>query len=116
MPPPVVADLEGRLQADRLLLTWSLPADAQHQEPELSGFNLYRARTALSETPCGDCPKVFERSARIDFAPADTSASEKLCWRYEVALESGFHHNFKLRTVLADGREGPDSNLVELDH
>jgi hypothetical protein len=116
IPPPAVADLAGHLQEDHLVLTWSLAADAAQRDPEPAGFNLYRARRALSEAACDNCPKIFEASARIAFAPADTSVAGKLHWRYEVPLEKGFHYIFKLRTVLADGQEGPDSNLVELDH
>jgi hypothetical protein len=115
-PPPAVMDLSGQLQENHLILTWSLAADALPKKGELDGFNLYRARSELSEAACRDCPKVFEQSARIAFAGADTSGPGKLRFRHEVFLESGFHHVLKLRAVLADGRLGPDSNLVEIDH
>jgi hypothetical protein len=115
-PPPAVTDLGFQLQGHRLVLTWSLPSVESNVAPQPEGFILYRARSEVSAVACSNCPKIFTPITRVAFGVTDAADAWRMRWRCETPLENGFHYTFKLRTVLAGGRQGPDSNLVELDH
>ncbi|MGD8960837.1 MAG: hypothetical protein PVI27_13405, partial [Desulfobacteraceae bacterium] len=50
VPPPPVTDLQGRVAEDRAILTWTPPGRASRRVMAVTGFRVYRARSALSQS------------------------------------------------------------------
>jgi hypothetical protein len=109
VPPPPVTDLQGRVAEDRAILTWTPPGRASRRVMAVTGFRVYRARSALSQSACENCPLVFEQAAEL--TPGSPAGSPM---RFSEVLQPGYRYTYKV-VGYGDGDDRfEDSNLVEL--
>lgn len=107
VPPPSVADLQGQIEEDRALLTWTAPARASRRVLEVTGFRVYRARTPLSENGCENCPLTFEKAAELNVGGQPRMS-------FSEVLQPGYRYTYKVVGYGAGDNRFEDSNLVEL--
>ena len=115
VPPPVVKDLDVRLEESIAVLTWPVPDSVSKgtgpaTANAVAGFYVYYIKTAVEgEYRCPNCPVQFERMADV---PADAGTSTA----FEMALEKGFHHAFSVSCYTETGEEGDRSDAVTLTY
>jgi hypothetical protein len=116
VPPPVVKNLDVRLEESIAVLTWPVPDSvSKGTEPDtenaVAGFYVYYIKTAVEgEYRCPNCPVQFERMADVPAPVAGTSMA------FEMPLEKGFHHAFAVSCYTETGEEGNRSDAVTLTY
>ncbi len=111
--PPVVRDLSKIIKEDRLRLNWSLTADSFRTGGVVAAFNLYRARQKLADGSCPRCPVLFEQIAKISASQTAPQKDQFDSYFYDDTIEKGYRYFYKVTVLMADGRTGNDSNIVE---
>ncbi len=107
--PQAVKDLRHRLSGSNLELTWSIPEKGSRQHADVTGFKVYAAKIALSESDCETCPLKFKAVADI---PIQKTAEQNQL-TFSDTLESGYRYVFMVRGYIVNGLISEDSNYVE---
>ena len=76
----------------------------------MSGFYVYRSKTAVSEPECKDCPVLFTRLTDI---PITGRVGEEKTFSYTEILEKGYRYIYKVTVYSKFGLVSSDSNYVE---
>lgn len=102
--PPTVRDLKYQVRGDKLVLSWTLPKAETAQDNKIASALVYRLKQPLGKQDCPDCPRIFERVARL--------AARSGIMTYTDRITPGFQYYYKI--ILSDGgnRSGQDSNIV----
>jgi len=113
-PIPAVNDLNGHRQADRVVLSWHLPAGLNHRTVPLEGFRVYRSKQPLDMERCQGCPLIFERVAFIPFDGTQTNGPGTAPIQYAETIEKGHRYIYKVVGLRSKAAESGSSNLVEI--
>lgn len=111
--PPEIGDLKGDLYGNTLALSWSIAAKSFDAHLKMKGFYLYQAVIPSSQSACSNCPKTFERIARISLFPNKKLPDGKRQWTYQLPLTLGVTYAFKVNIIFTD-HLGVDSNILEI--
>ncbi len=106
--PASVTDLQGKLEGDTLILTWTVP----EKSSGVSGFIVYKSTLAVSEPECPTCPILFERVIDIPVLEKDPSDTENRVMTHSEVLQRGFRYVYKVNPYMEGGRIGSDSNTI----
>jgi len=110
-PVPAVSDLTYRIDGNIMTLTWTIP-EAKGKEA-FDGFIVYRYQRPDSDSPCKNCPKLFQQVANIEI---DTSDYENRNMDYREEIIKGFVYTYKVVLFTKDGASGTDSNHVDFNY
>jgi len=116
IPLPVVTDLQATVDGQTVTLTWRIPRRDGRPDPMVAGFFLYRAKIALAEADCVDCPVPFKRLADMAVSAAAPKEADAPEMTYTETLEKGFRYIYKVAIYTTEKAVGPDSNLADLIH
>jgi hypothetical protein len=114
MPPPTVKDLQGRVEDDRVVLTWTLPGRKSRRVMEVKGFRVYRSRIPLSDSDCQTCPLRFEQAAELNAAASGDRHDVPAKMTYSEVLDRGYGYTYKVVGYGAGDNRFGDSNFVDL--
>ena len=109
-PPSSVTNLAVTLEGGDVVLRWTA-AVAKKEDPATEGYLVYRSAEPMSEEACEGCPVLFQRAAKIPLAEALSAANEML---YREAFLPATRYRFKVVPYDAQGRLGPNSNIVRI--
>jgi len=107
-PVPAVSDLKHSIDGDMLTLTWTIPKGKEKTAPD--GFIVYRYKRPISDSPCKNCPKLFQRVSEI---PIDGPGYENKNIEYREEIEKGFVYTYKVVLYTKSGVSSADSNYVD---
>jgi predicted small lipoprotein YifL len=105
-PPPQVADLEARLEGDRVILVWGLGKEGE--EIEAIHFVVMRHCEPAHNPECPACPKRFVKAGQVD-APTGVVASEHSKLSFAENIKPEMRCSYKVYPVSARGLIGPES-------
>ncbi len=118
-PVPAVSDLKYNIDGDILTLAWTIPKGKEKAIPD--GFIVYRYKRPVSDSPCKNCPKLFQKVSDIpaDITPdimIDAPGYENKNIEYREEIEKGFVYTYKVVLYAKNGVAGADSNYVEFNY
>lgn len=111
--PPVVENLEARVDEGKITLLWKPPKTAEGGG-RVIGFYVYRSKDRLSEDFCEGCPVRFTRVADLPFDMI--TARFRSHESYAEFLEKGFRYQYKVSCYTEDGEEGEASAPVKVEY
>ena len=115
-PVPAVSDLKYSIDGDILTLTWTIPKGKEKAKTAPDGFIVYRSKRPISDSPCKNCPKLFQKVSDI---PADIKIDapgyENKNIEYREEIEKGFVYTYKVVLYTKSGVAGADSNYIEFN-
>ncbi|MBN1930023.1 MAG: hypothetical protein JW786_00240 [Desulfobacterales bacterium] len=111
---PAVNDLKSGIDGDILRLTWSVPSLKGKLSSKLSGYTIYRSKTALSAPDCKHCPILFKRVADIPIQLSHSDKVETDQMIYTETLEKGYKNIYKIILYTNSGVASSDSNYVDV--
>ncbi len=107
--PAGVRNLAAALAGGDIVLNWT-PAAAD-KAANVAGYRIYRSADPVTADVCEGCPILFKPVADVPMA-AGEAAAPKMTYREEQL--PGTRYRFKVVPVDAQGRLGPDSNIVAI--
>ena len=110
-PPPQVADLEARLEGDRVILVWAMGKEGD--EIEADHFVVMRHCEPAQKPACPACPKRFVRAGVVK-APTGSVASEHSRLSFAQNIKPEMRCHYKVYPVSARGLIGPDSPVESI--
>jgi len=113
-PLPAVNDLRLTRGPQGIWLTWSMPETPPVDPFNLAGFIIHRSKTEAGGMVCQDCPILFERLTRVPMETRNDPTTGALVFVFEDRPAAGFNYIYKVTLLDKEGREGPDSNRVEV--
>ncbi|MBW2607508.1 MAG: hypothetical protein JRD05_07695 [Deltaproteobacteria bacterium] len=115
-PVPAVSDLKYSIDGDILTLAWTIPKGKEKAKTAPDGFIVYRSKRPISDSPCKNCPKLFQKVSDI---PADIKIDapgyENKNIEYREEIEKGFVYTYKVVLYTKSGVAGADSNYIEFN-
>ncbi len=120
-PVPSVSDLEYSIDGNMLTLTWTIPTEKENLKTAFDGFIVYRYKRPISNSPCKNCPKVFQQVADLPIdittnIKMDASSHEDKDIEYREEIEKGFVYTYKVVLYTKNGMSSADSNYVDLNY
>ena len=117
-PVPAVSDLKHSIDGNMLTLTWTIPKGKEKVKSVPDGFIVYRSKRPISDSPCKNCPKLFQKMTDIpaDITPdikIDAPGYENKNIEYREEIEKGFVYTYKVVLYTKSGVSGADSNYVD---
>ncbi len=120
-PVPAVSDLKYSIDGDILTLTWTIPKGKEKAKTVFNGFIVYRSKRPISDSPCKNCPKLFQKVSDI---PADITTDIKIDApgyennniEYREEIEKGFVYTYKVVLYAKSGAQSQNSNYVEFNY
>ncbi len=115
-PVPAVSDLKYSIDGDILTLTWTIPKEIEKVTTASDGFIVYRYKRPISDSPCKNCPKLFQKVSDI---PADITTdvpgyeNKKIQYREEIV--KGFVYTYKVVLYTKSGAQSGDSNYINFN-
>ncbi len=115
-PVPAVSDLKYSIDGDILTLTWTIPKEIEKVTTASDGFIVYRYKRPISDSPCKNCPKLFQKVSDI---PVDTTndapgyENKKIQYREEIL--KGFVYTYKVVLYTKSGAQSGDSNYINFN-
>jgi len=107
--PSAVRNLSVALSGNDIVLSWT-PARSDKANGE-SGYLVYRSAESVDEDECQGCPVLFERVGRISIETQDAATRKMM---YQEVQMPRTRYRFKVVPLDAQGRLGPDSNIVRI--
>jgi len=115
-PVPAVSDLKYSIDGNILTLTWTIPKEKEKAKTALNGFIVYRSKRPISDSPCKNCPKLFQKMSDI---PADitnaATGNENKNIEYREEIEKGFVYTYKVVLYTKSGAQSRDSNYINFN-
>jgi predicted small lipoprotein YifL len=116
-PVPAVSDLKYSIDGDILTLTWTIPREKEKEKTAFNGFIVYRSKKPISDSPCKNCPKLFQKVSDIPVdITNDTPGYENKNIEYREEIEKGFVYTYKVVLYTKSGVSGSDSNYVDFNY
>jgi predicted small lipoprotein YifL len=112
-PVPIVSDLKYSIDGNRLNLVWTIPKERKNVKAAFDGFIVYRFKRPFSDSPCKNCPKLFQQVADISIDAYDREVNKI---KYHEEIEKGFIYNYKVVLYTKDGVFSADSNYVDFNY
>jgi len=109
-PVPAVSDLKYNIDGDILTLAWPIPKGKE--KVDLDGFIVYRYKRSVSDSPCKNCPKLFQKVSDI---PIHTPGYENKNIEYREEIEKGFVYMYKVVLYTKSGAQSQDSNYINFN-
>ena len=115
-PVPAVSDLKYSIDGDILTLTWAIPTGTEKEKTIFDGFIVYRYKRPISDSPCKNCPKLFQKVSDI---PVDTTndapgyGNKNIEYREEIV--KGFVYTYKVVLYTKSGAQSGDSNYINFN-
>lgn len=114
---PAVSDLKHSIDSDMLTLTWTIPKGKEKEKTVPDGFIVYRYKRPISDSPCKNCPKLFQKVSDIPaYITNDASAYETKNIEHSEKIEKGFVYTYKVVLYTKSGAQSQDSNYVEFNY
>jgi predicted small lipoprotein YifL len=115
-PVPAVSDLKYSIDGDILTLTWTIPKEKEKVKTAFNGFIVYRYKRPVSDSPCKNCPKVFQRVSDIPVdITNDAPGYENKNIEYREEIEKGFVYTYKVVLYEKSGAQSRDSNYINFN-
>ncbi len=119
-PVPAVSDLKYNIDGEILTLTWTIPKGKEKVETATDGFIVYRYKRPISDSPCKNCPKLFQKMSDIpvDITPEikiDAPGYETKNIEYHEEVEKGFVYTYKVVLYTKSGAQSRDSNYINFN-
>ena len=115
-PVPAVSDLKYSIDGDILTLTWAIPTGKEKVKTAPDGFIVYRYKRPISDSPCKNCPKLFQKVSDI---PVDTTNDapgyENKNIEYREEILKGFVYTYKVVLYTKSGAQSGDSNYINFN-
>ena len=115
-PVPAVSDLKYSIDGDILTLTWAIPTETEKVKITPDGFIVYRYKRPISDSPCKNCPKLFQKVSDI---PADITTDvpgyENKNIEYREEIVKGFVYTYKVVLYTKSGAQSGDSNYINFN-
>ena len=111
-PVPAVSDLKYSIDGDILTMTWTIPKEIEKVTTVSDGFIVYRYKRPISDSPCKNCPKLFQKVSDI---PINAPGYEKKNIEYREEIEKGFVYTYKVVLYTKSGAESQDSNYINFN-
>ena len=115
-PVPAVSDLKYSIDGDILTLTWAIPTGTEKVKTAPDGFIVYRYKRPISDSPCKNCPKLFQKVSDI---PVDTTNDapgyENKNIEYREEILKGFVYTYKVVLYTKSGAQSGDSNYINFN-
>ena len=115
-PVPAVSDLKHSIDGNILSLTWTIPKEKEKTNTDSDGFIVYRYKRPISDSPCKNCPKLFQKVSDI---PADitnaATGNENKNIEYREEIEKGFVYTYKVVLYTKSGAQSRDSNYINFN-
>jgi len=115
-PVPAVSDLKYSIDGDILTLTWTIPTGTEKVTTASDGFIVYRYKRPISDSPCKNCPKLFQKVSDI---PVDTTNDalgyENKNIEYREEIVKGFVYTYKVVLYTKSGAQSGDSNYINFN-
>ena len=116
-PIPPVSDLKYSIDGNILILTWTIPKEKENLKTVFNGFIVYRYKRPISDSPCKNCPKLFQQVADIPTEiTIDASGNEDKNIEYREEIEKGFVYTYKVVLYTKNGVSSADSNYVDFNY
>ena len=107
--PAGVRNLAVALAGGDIVLNWTA-VNAEKAEG-VDGYRIYRAADPVTADVCEGCPILFKPVATVPMGAGEAAAPKMT---YREAQLPGTRYRFKVVPVDAQGRLGPDSNIVAI--
>ena len=114
--PLAVYDLSYKIHDDRLILTWPMPTSEAKIVSNISGFIVYRSRTAMDKSECRNCPLIFEPVADMPVAIKDLATIKTKKMTYYETLRKGCRYTYKVSVYPPDKRVSRYSNQISFGY
>jgi len=115
-PVPAVSDLKYSIDGDTLTLTWTIPKGKEKDKTTPDGFIVYRYKRPVSDSPCKNCPKLFQK---MSDNPADITNEapgyENKNIEYREEILKGFVYTYKVVLYTKSGAQSGDSNYINFN-
>ena len=111
-PVPAVSDLKYSIDGDILTMTWTIPKEIEKVTTVSDGFIVYRYKRPISDSPCKNCPKLFQKVSDI---PINAPGYEKKNIEYREEIEKGFVYTYKVVLYTKSGAQSRDSNYINFN-
>jgi len=116
-PIPSVSDLKYSIDGNILTLTWTIPKEKENLKTAFNGFIVYRYKRPISDSPCKNCPKIFQQVADIPTENTiDAPGYEDKNIEYRKEIEKGFVYTYKVVLYTKNGVSSADSNYVDFNY
>ena len=100
-----------------LTLTWTIPREKEKEKTAFNGFIVYRFKRPISDSPCKNCPKLFQKVSDIPVdITNDTPGYENKNIEYREEIEKGFVYTYKVVLYTKSGVSSSDSNYVDFNY
>ncbi|MGB5158021.1 MAG: fibronectin type III domain-containing protein [Desulfobacterales bacterium] len=110
---PSVNNLESKIEANNVILTWTVPEAKEKESPPITGFVIRQAKYPLSEEICENCPINYKPIAEV---AADFNGNDRKI-KYIKQLDKGFKYFFKVTAFSKNmTSESRDSNIIKFDY
>ncbi len=119
-PVPAVSDLKYNIDGEILILTWTTPKEKEKAKTAPDGFIVYRYKRSISDSPCKNCPKLFQKMSDIPVDitadnTIDTPGYENKNIEYREEIEKGFVYTYKVVLYTKSGAQSRDSNYINFN-
>jgi len=116
-PIPSVSDLKYSIDGSILTLTWTIPKEKENLKTAFNGFIVYRYKRPISDSPCKNCPKLFQQVADIPTENTiDAPGYEDKNIEYREEIQKGFVYTYKVVLYTKNGVSSADSNHVDFNY
>lgn len=115
-PLPPINDLRSTTQGEVLWLSWSIPQKMGGRISKVTGFVIYRSKTATNDAPCENCPVVFKKLSQVPLTGIFPNGIEKEIFSFEDVLEKNHQYVYQVSTLTSEGQESPGSNRVSITY
>jgi len=112
-PVLAVSDLKYSIDGDILTMTWTIPKEIEKVTTVSDGFIVYRYKRPISDSPCKNCPKLFQKVSDI---PINAPGYEKKNIEHSEEIEKGFVYTYKVVLYTKSGAQSRDSNYVDFNY
>lgn len=115
VPPPTVSDLQGTIENNTVILSWTVPDGVTAIEHGLSEFKVFRFLQDLETETCPDCPVPFHIVGRVpsdEMKPAGDAST--LSGRYTEPAVPGQVYKYHVVGYGRGGRAGDKSNIIRI--
>lgn len=110
---PVVNDLAARSGAQGVVLTWTIPRQAD----EVGGFRILRSMTPRAADACPGCPQDHRPFRDVPLADARLTTEGRGSFRYlDADVRGGSYYSYRVAVCDGAGHCGDASNAGAVLH